>query len=196
MKYSKVVFMLLCFVLCFGVLVSAESMPGYSGGGFGDSPSKVIPKSIKGAKVVPGPFQVQKVEFSTVNLNNQTRLAAAVSFNKNVDASTVQQNVNIRLLKKDENNFWRDASTQNNNVNIRPNFITWVSGASLESGVYKMHLRGTIKSAGGISLDCDGDGKGEGGYPPPYESQLYQSNVIELEEADPGRLEGIIGDFR
>ncbi|MFC1703308.1 hypothetical protein ACFL1E_00800 [Candidatus Omnitrophota bacterium] len=190
MKYFRMAVLFLCFVLCVSGFAWAESMPGYTGGGFGTSPAKVIPKSIKGAKAVPGPFQVKKTEFSTVVIDNQTRLVAAVIFNKNLDAGTVQQNVNIRMLKQDENNFWVDASTQNNTVNIRPNFVTWVSGAPLENGTYKMHLRGTIRSADGVSLDCDGDGKGEGGYPPPYESQLYQADGIELEEMDPGRIPG------
>ncbi len=40
-----------------------------------------------------------------------------------------------------------------------------------------MHLRGTIKSADGVFLDCNGDGKGEGGSLPAYESQLYQLEI-------------------
>ncbi len=179
MKYFRIAFLFLCFVLCFSVLASAKSKPVSE-----TSTTKTIPKSTKGAKVVPGAFQIKMVIFSTIVLNNQPHLAATVFFNRNVDASTVQQNVNIRMLKKNENHFWLDASTQNNIVKIRPNFITWLSGAPLKNGLYKMYLRGTIKSADGVSLDCNGDGKGEGGYLPAYESQLYQSNIIELEELE------------
>jgi hypothetical protein len=142
------------------------------------------PTSIKGVKIqkavvnVLNAFRVKQVTFQKVSINNQTHIAAAVIFNKNIDASTVKQNLNIRLLKKTPNNFWVDASTQNNTVQIRPNFITWVCGAPLEeTGIYKMHLRGTIKSTDGEYLDCNGDGKGEGGNLPAYESQTYQAVV-------------------
>jgi hypothetical protein len=142
--------------------------------------NQTMPESAKGAVAVPGPFRVNQVMFHQVSINNKTYLAAAVIFNRNIDAATVQQNVNIRLLRKNENNFWVDASTQNNSVRINPSNITWLSGAPLQSGFYKMHLRGTIKSADGVYLDCNGDGKGEGGYLPAYESQLYQAAIIEL----------------
>jgi hypothetical protein len=147
---------------------------------------ETVPKSIKGAKAVPGPFQVKQVQFKEMVVNSQTRLVAAVVFNRNLDASSVKENSNIRLLKKNENHFWVDASTQNNIVRIRPNFITWVSGAPLETGVYIMHLRGTIKSADGVYLDCNGDGKGEGGNLPAFESKMYQAHVLDLEEKDEG----------
>ena len=124
-------------------------------------------------------------------LNNKTHLVAAVVFNRNVDATTVQENGNIRLIRKNENHFWVDASTQNNKVRIGPNFITWVCGAALETGYYKMLLRGTIKSADGVYLDCDGDGKGEGGSLPAYESQLYHAVVRDLEMIDPEDLENL-----
>jgi hypothetical protein len=125
----------------------------------------------KGVKVKQS-FRVERVEFQQVQLNNQFYLAAGVIFNRDVDPASVKVNFNIRLLRQ-EGNFWVDASTQNNKVNIRPNFITWVSGAPLTGSSYKMHLRGTIKSMHGEYLDCDGDGKGEGGNLPAYESQLY-----------------------
>ena len=144
----------------------------------------VNPKAIKKGEYVPGPFRVKEVKFETVAMDNRNHLVAAVIFNRNVDASTVQENVNIRLLTKNENNFWVDASTQNNTVNVRPNIITWVSGAPLTNSVYILHLRGTIKSTDGVFLDCDGDGKGEGGNLPAYESQMYQSRTIQLEEKE------------
>ena len=159
------------------------------------SPKNVMPKSIKGATVVPSPFRVTSVQFNTVSINSQTRVVAAVIFNKNINAATVQQNLNIRLLKKNENHFWVDASTQNNTLQVRPNSIVWQSGAPLENGYYVMHLRGTIKSQDGLYLDCNGDGVGEGGNLPAFESQIYQvSNVITLEEhpMDPGRVKDLI----
>ena len=147
--------------------------------------STAIPRSLKGVKAIPGPFRVKNTAFSKIILNNRVYLAAAVVFNRNIDASTVKENVNIRMLKKNENNFWVDASTQNNTVRIRPNFITWVSGAPLKTGQYKMHLRGTIKSADSVFLDCNGDGVGEGGNLPAYNSQLYQAQIVELQEIKP-----------
>jgi hypothetical protein len=143
------------------------------------------PTVTKKMLTVSNAFRVKEVRFERVIQNNQEYLAVAVIFNKDIDASTVQQNSNIRLLKQDANNFWVDASTQNNNVNVRPNFITWLSGAPIEAGgLYKMHLRGTIRSTDGVSLDCDGDGQGEGGALPPYESQTYRAPGIirDLEE--------------
>ncbi len=132
-------------------------------------------EKVKGAMKLSTAFNVKQVTFKTISMNNQLHLVAAVIFNKNIDAASVRQNNNIRLLTRDANNFWVDASTQNNIVQIRPNFITWVCGAPLDpNGTYKMHLRGTIKSRDGGYLDCNGDGKGEGGSLPAYESQTYQ----------------------
>ena len=141
-----------------------------------------IPKSTKGAVAVPGPFRVKQVIFREVTVDNKTYLAAGVIFSRNIDAATVQPNVNIRLLQKNENNFWVDASTQDNTVRINPSSIAWLCGAPLETGYYRMHLRGTVKSADGVYLDCDGDGKGEGGKLPAYESQLYHAVVQSIPE--------------
>jgi len=127
------------------------------------------------------PFQVSSVQFATVTnpATNQTHLAAGVIFNKNINAATVRENNNIRLLKQDEETtFWHDVATQNNVLKIGPNYITWLSGAQLANGKYKMHLRGTIESENGTSLDCDGDGVGEGGALPAHDSQIYQVNGV------------------
>jgi len=142
-------------------------------------------KPKKAAMTLLNAFRVKQVTFQKISINNQTHIVAAVIFNKNINAATVKQNLNIRLLKKAPNNFWVDASTQNNTVQIRPNFITWVCGAPLEeTGIYKMHLRGTIKSTDGEYLDCNGDGKGEGGNLPAYESQTYQAVVSLIQEIE------------
>jgi hypothetical protein len=137
--------------------------------------------AVKGATVVTQPFRVQSVQFQQVQHAGQTRLAVAVVFNKEIDPTSVQQNQNIRLLRKNDQHFWVDAATQGNVVNVRPTFITWLSGAQLETGVYIMHLRGTLKSKDGLYLDCNGDGQGEGGYLPAYESQMYNAVVQTLE---------------
>jgi hypothetical protein len=144
-------------------------------------------KSIKGARTAPQPFRVQRVQFQKVQHDGTTRLAVGVIFNKEIDPATVQENVNIRLLRKNEQHFWVDASTQGNVVNVRPTFITWLSGTQLETGVYIMHLRGTIKSRDGLYLDCNGDGRGEGGNLPAYESQMYNAVVGLLEEIENAR---------
>lgn len=159
------------------------------------SPKVAAPKIDKyTTPAKPAPFRVKSVQFHTISVNNQSHLVAAVVFNNNIDASTVQQNLNIRLLKKNESHNWVDLSTQNNTVQIRPNFITWVSGAPLENGYYVMHLRGTIKSSDGLFLDCNGDGVGEGGALPPYESKIHQvSGIRILNETDLDRLENILG---
>lgn len=165
-----------------------------SGPAFGGGPIQIqpvrpeiktkAPVASKKTLTISSAFRVKEVRFEKILINNQEHLVSAVIFNKNVDPATVQQNTNIRLLKRNSNNYWVDASTQNNTVNIRPNFITWVSGAPIEAaGQYKMHLRGTIKSIDGQYLDCNGDGKGEGGALPPYESQTYSApGLLDLEE--------------
>jgi len=154
-------------------------------------PATSAKEPIKGAKVKvkPGPFRVKQVQFKKFVVDNQPRIAAAVIFNRNLDVSSVQQNMNIRMLRKNENHFWVDASTQNNVVRISSNSITWLCGAPMETGFYKMYLRGTLKSADGVYLDCNGDGKGEGGYLPAYESQLYQAVVQTSHPADPEAVE-------
>ncbi len=149
-----------------------------------DSQSNIKPVTAKPEQktnftVTPSPFKVQSVTFKPMAYQGGTHLVAAVVFNRNLDKSSVRVNNNIRLLKKDDQHFWRDASTQNNIIRIRPNFITWICGKPLDDKVYVMHLRGTIKSADGVYLDCNGDGKGEGGNLPAYESSLYQHDVIE-----------------
>ncbi len=142
--------------------------------------------STKGATATPRPFQVSAVTFRAVEIDGQTRLAAAVVFNQAVDPASVDENVNIRLLRKDAGHRWVDASRHGNALRIGPDFITWVSGARLETGDYIMHLRGTLRSVSGLSLDCDGDGKGEGGYLPAYESSMYRAVVNDAG----GRREG------
>lgn len=146
---------------------------------------------LKGATIKPGPFRVLSVTFKEMTINSQKRLVAAVIFNRNVDAGTVYPNNNIRLLRKNENHQWVDAATQNNTVQVRPNFVTWMSGAPLVPGVYVMHLRGTIKSRDGVYLDCNGDGKGEGGALPAYQSQMYQVAAEALIPVDEERMEGL-----
>ncbi len=138
-------------------------------------------KQKKGVAAFPGVFRVKTVTFKLLKHDNAYRVVTAVQFNKNIDVASVRENGNIRLIRKNDQHFWVDASTQNNVVRVRPNIITWVSGAPAKGGYYKMLLRGTIKSKGGIYLDCDGDGKGEGGALPGYESQLYQIDSRMLE---------------
>ncbi|MCK5097761.1 MAG: hypothetical protein KAR45_06635 [Desulfobacteraceae bacterium] len=185
MKTLKLLLILVCLVMGLSSFVFGKTATGSAVPKKTVTNNKKILKSAKGAKVLPGPFRVKNVTFNMVSVNGKRYLAAAVMFNRNVDASTVNENSNIRMLRKNENHFWVDASTQNNTVRVRPNFITWLCGKQLESGAYVMHLRGTIKSADGIFLDCNGDGVGEGGNLPAYESKLYKSPVLpprELEE--------------
>jgi len=202
-KMKKIIFLLVLMLI--PGLVFAEAQKGSVYKKRKTVYDKISPASLKETQVVtpmhiaepvkikiaaPISFQVTEVNFETVEVEGQTRLVAAVMFNKDIDSATVEENLNIRLLKQDDQGFWRDASTQNNHVNVRPSFITWVSGASLEGGLYKMHLRGTIQSADGLYLDCDGDGTGERGNLPAYESQVYQSELIELDPMEDGDLRG------
>ncbi len=191
-RYFAVV-VTLCFLLVI-VIVPAFAAEKISPKNRAVAPPATMPKAAtKGVKVKPGPFRVISVQFQEMSHNNQSFLAAAILFNKDVDPASIQQNVNIRLLKKNENHFWLDASTQNNTVRTIYHGITWASGAPLENGYYVMHLRGTLKSKDGIFLDCDGDGTGEGGALPPYESQIYQVNNPEpgLIDIDPGRIDDL-----
>ncbi|MCP4020433.1 MAG: hypothetical protein GY729_01205 [Desulfobacteraceae bacterium] len=188
MKLFKFVFIVVVFVISSCPLVLSKSSSTSTSTRVDDR----VHKGTKAVLAVPNAFRVKGVIFQKVVFNNTPRLVAVVKFNKNIDASTVQENFNIRMIKKNENHFWLDASTQNNVVRVRPNFITWVSGAPFADGYYKMLLRGTIKSSDGIYLDCDGDGKGEGGYLPDYESQLFQINMNSLIGIDPERLKDLI----
>lgn len=180
MKSFKLKLLITCLLLAVCAQVFGDPMPLDPGkAGLIHKRPKVTKEMMKAWNA----FRVKQVKFEKIVLNNQEHLAVGVIFNKNIDASTVQENLNIRLLKQDNNNYWVDASTQNNIVNVRPNFITWVSGAPVVGGVlYKMHLRGTIKSTDGKYLDCDGDGTGEGGALPAFESQTYQAPGLLLEE--------------
>jgi hypothetical protein len=177
MKTLKLFIILICLVMGFTTFAFAKAKPRSTNSEKNVKPVTVKPEVKKGLKVIPGPFRVQSVQFKLVPLNGKQHLATAVIFNRNVDKSSVKQNNNIRLLRKDAQHFWRDASTQNNKVRIGPNFVTWVCGKPIDNEVYVMHLRGTIKSADGVFLDCNGDGKGEGGSLPAYESQLYQLEI-------------------
>ena len=172
-------------------LLLACLLPGLCSPAFGGSkPGKVNPKtnpatqvpskSTKGITVLPGPFRVNKVIFKQVTYNNKTYLAAGVFFNRNLDKASVQKGINISMITKNENNFWVNASSQNT-IRINPDSIIWTCGTPLKTGYYKMYLKGTLKSADGIYLDCNGDGKGEGGYLPAYESQLYYARVIQID---------------
>ncbi|MCK5099256.1 MAG: hypothetical protein KAR45_14195 [Desulfobacteraceae bacterium] len=196
MKTLKLLLIILCIVLGLSAFAFSKSKSRAESPQNTVKSNTVVPRLTKGAKVVPGVFRVKSVTFKTILLNGKKHLVTAIVFNKNIDASTVRENVNIRMLRKNEQHFWLDASTQNNIVHVRPNFITWVCGKPLEHGVYVMHLRGTIKSADGVFLDCNGDGKGEGGNLPAYESKLYLSPLhppIDLEEKiKTERIEGLL----
>lgn len=191
MKQTIANAVLICFVLLWSALAFGKGQPAHDSPNTTNDVKQFIPQNLKGAKIKPGPFRVKNVTFKEITVGNQKRLVVAVIFNRNVNASTVKPNINIRLLTKNENHFWVDASTQNNKVNIRPNFVTWVSGAPLEPGIYIMHLRGTIKSADGIYLDCNGDGKGEGGSLPAYESKMYQVVAEHLTPLDKDQMEDL-----
>lgn len=182
---------LICSVLMWSAPALGKGQPAHDAPKTAADVKQFTPRHVKGAKIKPGPFRVKDVTFKEMTINNQKRLAVAVTFNRNVNASTVKPNINIRLLRKNENHFWIDASTQNNHVNIRPELVTWVCGAPLEPGIYIMHLRGTIKSADGIYLDCNGDGKGEGGSLPAYESQMYQVAADRLIPFDKEQVEDL-----
>lgn len=198
MKNYKLIIIIICLVMGLNnfVLAKAKTDPAI--------PGKTVKKNntiLKSKKVkqVPGVFRVKHVTFKTIILNGKKHLSAAIVFNKNINASTVKENNNIRMLRKNEQHAWLDASTQNNVVRVRPNFITWVCGKPLKDGVYVMHLRGTIKSTDGIFLDCNGDGKGEGGSLPAYESKLYLSPLHpprDLEEADSERIKNLLDDLK
>lgn len=193
MRNLTLFIILLCLVVGSGTFVCAKSQTGSAVHRNTVKHAKPLPASTKGVKVpVSDVFKVQNVTFKTISLNNKTHLVAGIVFNKHIDASSVVQNVNIRMLRKNEQHFWLDASTQNNIVRIRQNTITWVCGKPLESSVYVMHLRGTMKSSDGVSLDCNGDGKGEGGSLPAFESQLYQSSLIPQHKD----LDSILGELR
>lgn len=127
------------------------------------------------------PVRVKDVQFTQVEYNGETHLAAGVVFTKPIEAATVQPNVNIRLLKE-QNGYWVDVSTQDNVVRIMPKHISWLSGAVLESGSYRMHLRGTIRDTDGLYLDCNNDGVGERGNLPAYDSPIHTVEIRNLEE--------------
>jgi len=134
------------------------------------------------------PVRVQSVQFGEVLWNGAPHLAAGVSFTKEIDPASVQQNYNIRLLKE-ENGFWVDVSTQGNVVKIMQKHISWLSGVPLETGSYRIHLRGTIKDKFGLFLDCNNDGIGEGGNLPAYDSQIYNAVVEDPGDNNSGLLE-------
>jgi hypothetical protein len=171
MKQTMTILLLVCLTLALSVPASGESKPKPAG------TNSIVQRPAKGTLTKPVIFQVNQVMFNEVHMNNKTYLAVGVIFNRNIDATSVRQNYNIRLLKKNKSNLWVDASTQNNTVRINLNSISWLSGAPLETGDYRLHLRGTLKSTDGIYLDCNGDGKGEGGNLPAYESQIYHAEV-------------------
>lgn len=133
------------------------------------------------------PVRVKSVQFGNVPYNGEPHLAVGIVFTKEIDAATVQPNTNIRLMKQ-ENGFWVDLATQGNTVRIMAKHITWLSGAALTAGSYRMHLRGTIKDTDGLYLDCNNDGVGEGGHLPAYDSPIHTVAVDDTAD-DSGLLE-------
>ncbi len=147
-----------------------------------------IDKSLSSGKVTLAPvsFRVKKVTFKEVVGNGSKYLAAAVEFNQKVKADSIAKGVNHRVLRFD-NGSWVDAyPSGNTNIRVLGKFITWASTVPISPGEYKVHLRGTIKNTNGDFLDCDKDGKGEGGYLPPYESAVYtiSGRIIEGIDTD------------
>lgn len=180
----RILFMLVIFLSsCYPV--HGEEMERINPPRYVDKIPRVMTGKALEARDVP--VRVKSVEFEEVEYNGAIHLAAGVIFTKTIDSSTVQPNVNIRLLKE-QNGFWVDVSTQNNVVRIMPKHVTWLAGVSLESGVYRMHLRGTIQDVDGLYLDCNNDGVGERGNLPAYDSPVYTVVLRDLEEMESGLL--------
>ena len=132
---------------------------------------------------LPDSFQVRKVEFRQVQVDNRARLAVLIEFNREVDPGSIRHGDNLRVLRYD-NGFWVDAFPSGSRYEVTDRFIDWVAGAPIDPGTFKVHLRGTIKDAGGNSLDCNADGRGEGGNLPAYESQTYSGEALILVPAE------------
>jgi len=127
----------------------------------------------------PDSFQVRKVEFRQVQVEGRARLAVLIEFNREVDPGSIRHGVNLRVLRHD-NGFWVDAFPSGSRYEVTDRFIDWVAGAPIDPGVFKVHLRGTIKDVGGNFLDCNYDGQGEGGNLPAYESETYSGEALLL----------------
>ncbi len=143
---------------------------------------KFAPISPKKVKLAPISFRVKKVTFKEISVNLKTHLAVIIEFNKPVKASSVVTGTNCRVLKED-NGFWIDAyPTAGSNLRVVDRYITWAMGSPVNSnGPHKVHLRGTIKATSGEYMDCNNDGKGEGGSLPAYNSQIYHPVVTILQ---------------
>ncbi len=139
-------------------------------------------KPSKKVTLAPISFRVKKVTFKEIPVNQQTHIAVIIEFNKPVDASSVATGTNCRVLKEN-NGFWVDAyPTAGSNLRVVDRFVTWTMGSPINTNdLHKVHLRGTIKATAGEYLDCNNDGKGEGGSLPAYNSQIYRPMVTILE---------------
>lgn len=154
------------------VYAAAWGSKGKKRGAAGSS-AKSKPGTPARALLSKGPLQVKKVHFRKVKVFGKTRVEARVVFTRAIDPSSVTLNNNVRMLRRNEQKFWVDAAKQGNFVDIQPTYIRWTSGAQARTGVYIMRLMGTVKAADGTYLDCDGDGRGEGGALPAYESRMF-----------------------
>ncbi|UCG35703.1 MAG: hypothetical protein JSW17_02590 [Candidatus Omnitrophota bacterium] len=130
-----------------------------------------ITKTLK----IPQSFQVVDSKFRYVTVGNEVHLKVDVTFNKNVDLSSISLGNNFRMLRRNQAGFWVDVHKTHDSIQGFGKKVIWSSNEWAAEGALKLHLRGTIKSTGGDFLDCNGDGKAEGGYPPPYESSIFYS---------------------
>ncbi len=115
-------------------------------------------------------FRVNSSSIRFLTIDKKLYLTAGVKFNKTPDTSTINQGMNFRILYRDSNGFWRDAFNTDGIITRIGNTIKWQSPTPGSEGSYKIHLRGTIRDLNGEELDCNNDGKGEGGSLPAYES--------------------------
>ncbi|MCP4653629.1 MAG: hypothetical protein GY858_09665 [Candidatus Omnitrophica bacterium] len=173
-KRLRVVLILISFLFV-GIILQAEPPTWQSKQmnqpaiGYGKPKAPLI----KGATKLNVSFQVINSSFNYVVVGNVSAMKIDINFNKNVDQSSINWGHNFRVLRRGQDGFWRDSYQDPGTMQVSGSHITWQSNGWANEGPHKLHLGGTLKGTGGQFLDCDNDGKGEGGYPPPYESEIF-----------------------
>ena len=135
-------------------------------------PQKLIARKIV---VAQEPFRVNNLAYGYVVQGEQLHFQIIIDFNKNIDLSSINYGSNMRWLVKDMNGVYQEAYPAGGNIKVNGRQLIWTSKEPAISGTQKLHLKRTLKSAGGDHLSCESNCDGEG-----TESTVYDSGIYEL----------------
>jgi hypothetical protein len=176
-QYLKMIFVIVVLNLCVVATLMADPQIPESEGAEQQTKTMLARKIVLAQEES---FQVVNLSIGYVVLDDNLHFKIIVDFNKNIDLSHIHFGNNVRWLVKDVNGNYIDAYPEGGHLQVEGKQLIWTSKSPAIQGSQKLLLKGTLKSVDGKYLDCDGDGDGEGGNLPTYESIVYDLSIEKI----------------